>query len=159
MKVSPERPFSRSGDEPYPRGNVDAFEREVEERTGGRAFFWWAESLVRRLQKRDTRRLLSQFFWQRLPVFWGGGLPENDDKPYNARIGPRAAAAAGAELAESPSAALPDSRSGWSSQRARALAPGLKLELQLAASSGLELGLELGLERARKPLARAGLEI
>ena len=73
--------------------------------------------------------------------------------------GPRAAAAAGAELAESPSAALPDSRSGWSSQRARALAPGLKLELQLAASSGLELGLELGLERARKPLARAGLEI
>ena len=73
--------------------------------------------------------------------------------------GPRAAAAAGAELAESPSAALPDSRSGWSSQRARAAAPGLKLELQLAASSGLELGLELGLERARKPLARAGFEI
>ena len=30
--------------------------------------------------------------------------------------GPRSAAAAGAELAESPSAALPDSRSGWSSQ-------------------------------------------
>ena len=68
-------------DEPYPRGNVDAFEREVEERTGGRAFFWWGESLVRRLQKRDTRRLLSQFFWHRLPVFWGACLPENDDKP------------------------------------------------------------------------------